>query len=125
MKILSGLAFQQNQSSRYIPIYLTDFKHILPSIPLFLVAGQSNGYRVPHQIKELVAKLKRFDEPLSKERLDKLNFFIDRLKTQSHKFFKQKHERCCKERCTKVRKYHSIVNFLFIFLKYKLSILTN
>ena len=112
---MSGLAFQQNQSSRYIPIYLKDFKQILPSIPLFLVAGQSSGYRVPHQIKELVAHLKRFDEILPKERINKLNFFVDRIKMQSSKFCKQKHDRCCKERCLRVCKTGC---FLIVFLKY-------
>jgi len=75
----------------------------MPEIPMFLIAGKNVGYKIPQQINDLVGFLKRTErKDFPKESMNKMKFFMERIKTQANKYMKEKHLSCCKEKCRQV-----------------------
>ena len=54
MTMLSGLAFHQNEASRYIPIYVDQYKDIFDFIPPFLCASKIPGFQIPFELDRLI-----------------------------------------------------------------------
>jgi len=77
----------------------------MSEIPMFLIAGQNTGYKIPQQINDLVGFLKRTERrDFPKESMNKMKFFTERIKTQANIYLKEKHLNCCKEICFQVLK---------------------
>ena len=93
--------------SRYIPLYLKQYKDIVEHIPRFLSATTNCGYRIPDQIKKLLEHVKETEELVieTTEVEHKMNFFLERLKTQVKNLLTGPHLNCCQGECSKVRNY--------------------
>ena len=106
LKMLSGLAFQDYKSLNCIPLYLKDFRDILPEVPLFLVAGHSRGFKIPQQINNFLQAIKGCPIKSCVTDEDRVKFFSDRISKECQKFHNGSHEKCCKERCFQVSMFH-------------------
>ncbi|XP_066929848.1 uncharacterized protein [Clytia hemisphaerica] len=98
IKILSGLAFRHNKISRYIPIYIKDYEQIFNFIPPFLCASKSNGFQVPMQLRELIHHMTG-DSTTNRELSLKLDFFLQKLKSQADHIENGLHKQCFSHQC--------------------------
>jgi len=107
MKVLSGLAFRQNEASRYIPVYIKEYKQIFSHIPPFLCASKLCGFQVPDKLKDLIRYVKQISEtsqdPEAKDKKEKLEFFVQKLKSQAKTMYGDTHKNCYKQQCCQVR----------------------
>ncbi|XP_057289970.1 uncharacterized protein LOC130612641 [Hydractinia symbiolongicarpus] len=111
LKIIGGLAFHQNDSSRYIPMYLSSYKESVNIIPSFLNASTSFGYQLPQDMKKLLLRITTEEQfQATSERTVKDEFFINRMNEHRRKIITKEHPHCIKEYCTKGTNYGSIVN---------------
>ena len=97
---MSGLAFRQNQISRYIPIYIKDYEEAFHFIPPFLCASKSNGYQVPTQLRELICHMT--GDSTNQDMSQKLDFFLQKLKSQADNIENGVHKQCFKHQCLQV-----------------------
>ena len=97
------MAFRENECSRYIPIYFKDYGDIIKEIPTFLSASTNCGYKVPNQIKDLVKYMKQVSIlTVDKNTNQKLNFFLEKIKSQAKSMLFDKHITCCQGQCLQV-----------------------
>lgn len=105
LKVISGLAYYNGTSSRYIPIYLTNIKKAIHLLPSFLTASTSLGYQLPKEVNKLLSRLLlNHKRMLTKtvERKVKDKFFVERMKSVVKKITEAKHGVCCNQSCIKV-----------------------
>ncbi|XP_057317192.1 uncharacterized protein LOC130662360 isoform X2 [Hydractinia symbiolongicarpus] len=111
LKIIGGLAFHQNDSSRYIPMYLSSYKESVNIIPSFLNASTSFGYQLPQNIKKLLLRITSEEQlQATSERMVKDEFFINKMNEHSKKIIAKEHPHCIKDYCTKGTNHGSIEN---------------
>ncbi|XP_057289550.1 uncharacterized protein LOC130612263 [Hydractinia symbiolongicarpus] len=116
LKIIGGMAFHENDCSRYIPIYLTSYQEAVSILPSFLNASQTFGYRLPDDISKLIQNLTNRDSMLSStERETKDNFFIRKMMDNRKKMLALEHSNCIQEYCTKGTSRGSVVNLSSIW----------
>ena len=106
MKVLGGLAYNENDASRYIPVYLSSYRDIVQSLPSFLNATATFGYQIPKDLEQLIKRIYKRDITnilaSSKERHLKDKFFISKMKEQAKKILEKRHAHCLSENCIKV-----------------------
>lgn len=111
VNVISGLAYHQNDSSRYIPLYLTSYEKALSLMPSFLIATQDMGFQIPRELPQLIRRLLGSTIPSkTKEQIVKMNFFINRMKTAFKKIECEKHTTCSEDNCNKGTIYDSVSN---------------
>ncbi|XP_057314130.1 uncharacterized protein LOC130655397 isoform X2 [Hydractinia symbiolongicarpus] len=116
VKVISGLAYHQNDSSRYIPLYLTSYEKALSLMPSFLIATQDMGFQIPRELSQLMRRLLGSTVPSkTKEQLVKMNFFINKMKTACKKIECEKHTTCSQDNCNKGTIYDSVSNLSAIW----------
>ncbi|XP_057289448.1 uncharacterized protein LOC130612168 [Hydractinia symbiolongicarpus] len=116
LKIIGGMAFHQNDSSRYIPMYLSSYKESVKTIPSFLNASTSFGYQLPQDIKKLLSRITSKKQlQATGERIAKDQFFIKKMNEHRKKILEKQHPHCIKEYCTKGTCHGSIVNLSSIW----------
>ncbi|XP_057296786.1 uncharacterized protein LOC130625701 [Hydractinia symbiolongicarpus] len=116
VRMIGGLAFHQNDSSRYIPIYLSSYKEAVKFIPSFVNASMSFGYQVPKDIKKLLLRITSEKQlQTTADRTAKDKFFINKMENQRKKIMKEQHLNCIKEYCTKGMCHGSVVNLSSIW----------
>lgn len=97
------MAFHENDCSRYIPLYLTSYQEAVSTLPSFLNASQTFGYRLPDDITKLIQNLtNRNSMSSSAERETKDKFFIRKMMDNRKKMLALEHSNCIQEYCTKV-----------------------
>ncbi|XP_057302956.1 uncharacterized protein LOC130638053 isoform X2 [Hydractinia symbiolongicarpus] len=116
LKLITAMAYHQNSSFQFIPLYLTSYDKAITLIPSFLLATQDAGYRIPKNIMSLVTRLSGGKKPIkSKEMLPKLNFFLNRMRATCKKVESKKHKECSEGDCDKGALYDSVSNLSSVF----------
>ncbi|XP_057290655.1 uncharacterized protein LOC130613323 [Hydractinia symbiolongicarpus] len=116
LKIIGGMAFHQNDSSRYIPMYLSSYKEAVKIIPSFLNASTSFGYQLPQDMKKLLSRITSKKQlQATSERIAKDKFFFNKMYEHRKKISAKEHPHCIKEYCTKGTCHGSIVNLSSIW----------
>ena len=111
LKMMNGIAFHRNNSSRYIPIYLKPYRDSVALFPNFVAASQHIGYQMPHDINKLLQFLVSTDEEYCTDSQQiKNQFFMHRMETLSKKLMQLPHQDCNREYCRSV----SILTILYI-----------
>ena len=104
LQIITGLAFHNNDGSRYVPLYLNTYAESMDLLPPFLIASTNPGYQIPKEIHELLEFLLKSDDALlhSDDLNVKRTFFENRMGSLYTQIIKDSHPGCHKEYCIKV-----------------------
>ncbi|XP_057313714.1 uncharacterized protein LOC130655029 [Hydractinia symbiolongicarpus] len=122
LKVISGLAYHQNDSSRYIPLYLTSYEKALSLMPSFFIGSHNFGYKLPKDITKLLRHLLHStDLSNSKDMAAKLEYFTNKTKATCKRIEAKHHYCCCKEDCMKGMLYGSVSNLSSVWASTKWS----
>ena len=110
---MEGMFANDTNRTKFIPVYLTTYKQAVSGFPPFLKAVEGYGYRVPHDVEEMMAKRlgienkkKRHfstgDNKSTKDQLVKDHLFMTDIRKSAEQCLTNLHPECNREHCEKV-----------------------
>lgn len=116
LKMLSGLAFYQNDCSRYLPLYLTPYEKVVDFLPSFLNSSTTFGYQLPKDVQKLIRRLTGKKKlKVTPERSAKDKYFLERMESKLISICENQHPHCTRENCIKGMLNASVENLSSIW----------
>ncbi|XP_057313759.1 uncharacterized protein LOC130655075 [Hydractinia symbiolongicarpus] len=116
LKMLSGLAFHQNDCSRYLPLYLTSYEKVVDLLPSFLNSSTTFGYQLPKDVQKLIRRFTGKKKlKVTPERAAKDKYFLERMESRLISICENQHPHCTRENCRKGMLNASVENLSSIW----------
>lgn len=116
LQIISGIALNTNNCSRYFPLYLSSYQETVSWFPSFLLAAKHKGFKIPDDFKDVIALLSpSVDENAIEKKKCHNHIIFKRMETLSKKYLQESHQECYGEKCRKGEVYISRSNLSSIW----------
>ncbi|XP_057314109.1 uncharacterized protein LOC130655377 [Hydractinia symbiolongicarpus] len=103
LQIISGIALNTNNCSRYFPLYLSSYQETVSWFPSFLLAAKHKGFKIPDELEKLLRVLNgKISNPDNKHVI-----ILNRMKTLAKKMKEKEHLCCFRDKCDKGKRFIS------------------